>query len=101
VEQYRGEVVKDPGAIKPALDLKGIYSAAAMAEEKQVAIKSTKETNLTVAMLAITDKFRYGKLTEDLENAFTKGRNNYPTNITVPYTLIPVNNVFGWLQMPL
>ena len=40
------------------------------------------------------DKKRYGKLSEELENAFTKGRDDYPSNVVSAYHLI--NEYKNW-----
>jgi hypothetical protein len=75
VQQYGREVAKDPGAIKSELEINNV-------------IKSAKDTYLDVDMLSAADKSSYGKVTEDLENDFRKGHNNYPTNVRVAYNLI-------------
>jgi hypothetical protein len=46
-----------------------------------------------------SDRARYGKLIEDLENDFLQGHNNYPTTITAGYNLLTnwkQENRYGW-----
>ena len=43
---------------------------------------------LSIAFLQQSDKRRYGKLTEELENDFTKGNDNYPRDVTKSYQLL-------------
>jgi hypothetical protein len=60
------------------------------ATNKQVedATGIVKERYLAVAFLRASDKVRFGKLLEDLENNYTKGGNNYPTTVTSAYNLV-------------
>jgi hypothetical protein len=61
VEQYGGEVAKDPGAIKAEFKIDNIDSSIAMPEKRKSGIKSVKEKYLSVAMVTAADKSRYGR----------------------------------------
>jgi hypothetical protein len=41
-----------------------------------------------MAFLLGADRKRYGKLIEDLENAFTQGQDNYATTVTGAYAML-------------
>jgi hypothetical protein len=41
-----------------------------------------------MAFLLGADRNRYGKLVEDLENAFTQGNDNYPRSVTGAYAML-------------
>jgi lipid II:glycine glycyltransferase (peptidoglycan interpeptide bridge formation enzyme) len=88
LEQYGGEVAKDPGAIHPELDLEGIDPDLAMEAQKKTAIKTATYKYLAVAMLEAAAVTIYRKLKEDLENQYTMGDNNYPSIIASAYNLI-------------
>ena len=52
-----------------------------------------------VAFLLGSDKARYGKLIEDLENDYLQGRNNYPRTVLAAYNLLTnwkQETRFGW-----
>lgn len=54
------------------------------AEEKSEA----RERYLACAFLFGSDRNRYGRLLEDIENDYTQGRDNYPKTVTAAYNLI-------------
>jgi hypothetical protein len=88
VEQYGGEVAKDPGVIHSELKLEGIDLAKSTAEQKQTVIKSAKGKYLDVTMLEAAGVTRYRKLNKDLENQYTMGHINYISTIAAAYNLI-------------
>ena len=47
-----------------------------------------RERYLAVALIAQADRRRFGKLQDDLENAFTMGNNNYPKTIDKAFGLL-------------
>ena len=52
-----------------------------------------------MAFLLGSDRARYGRLIEDLENDYLQGRNNYPTTIAAAYNLLTKwkqENRYGW-----
>lgn len=64
-----------------------MYSSLSQSD-KTIAAEKAKEISLSIAFLAHSDKRRYGKLLEDLENDYTKGTDNYPLNIVKAYQLL-------------
>jgi hypothetical protein len=48
----------------------------------------TKEQYLACAFLMGSDRHRYGKLIEDLENDFRQRRDNYPNRLVDAYNLL-------------
>ena len=43
---------------------------------------------LACAFLCQSDRKRYGRLLEELENDYTKGNSNYPTNLVTVYRMV-------------
>ena len=43
---------------------------------------------LVCAFLCQSDRKRYGRLLEELENNYTTGNSNYPTNLVTAYIMI-------------
>ena len=58
------------------------------ADEKQVVQTASSELYLATMFLRQSDRRCYGKLSEELENAFTKGNDDYPDNLVSAYHLI-------------
>jgi hypothetical protein len=90
VDQFRVDNLgRDYTAVKNEIKAMGILDAAtATTEQKIEASQIARDKHLAVAYIATSDKTRYGKLLEDLENDFTKGTNNYPVNATYAYNLV-------------
>jgi hypothetical protein len=77
------------------MDLEGINEATAGDEETLKAIKVGKEKYLTMSLIRASDRSRYSRLMDDLQNQFTMGYNNFPTHVTAAYNLIINNRVTG------
>jgi hypothetical protein len=88
IEEWGGNIGNYPGAIKTALKVKYINQKNATDSEMEVATKTVKERYLTVAMLSSDNKLRYGKLTEYLQNDYTKGIKVCTKTVTKAYNLI-------------
>ena len=88
VEQYGGGLGNDPGLIESKLVDAGIDPSAADGRQSKEALEAAEKRFLVMALLMATDKTRYGKLLEDLENDYTKGHDNYPVTVTGAYNLI-------------
>ena len=64
-------------------------------EDELATIKSVaREIYLSCLFIVASDPKRYGGLVEELENDYTKGNNNYPTNMVKAYQLI--NKYNSW-----
>jgi len=64
--------------------------------DAQKAVVQTASSDLYLSTMFIhqSDRRRYGKLSEELENSFTKGNNDYPNNLVSAYHLI--NEYKNW-----
>ena len=73
------------------------YSALSTNQQETV---QTASSDLYLATMFIhqSDRRRYGKLSEDLENSFTKGNDDYPQNLVSAYHLI--NEFKCWQPKP-
>ena len=64
-------------------------------EDKRAKIKAAaREIYLSCAFIVASDHKRYDRLVAELENDYTKGNNNYPTNMVKAYQLI--NEYTSW-----
>jgi hypothetical protein len=81
LEQYGGTIGKDEGAIEDGIVAAG-YTAPASATERETSSNTMREKFLAMSFLYAVDKFRYGKLLDELENDFTKCVDHYPDTIT-------------------
>ena len=50
-------------------------------DERIIINAAAREIHLSCAFVIASDPKRYGHLVEELENDYTKGNNNYPTNM--------------------
>lgn len=95
IEYYGGELGKDTGLVDAALTTAGLTRANAAPGQLQDAEDAAKERVLACAFLLGSDRVRYGKLLEDLENDYTLGRDSYPSTLQQAYTLL-----VHWKQDP-
>jgi hypothetical protein len=77
-----GVIGYDLVGVATALQEKGITQALSSDNDLKEAAAAAMERYLTVSMLSSYDKSRYNKLSEDLENHYTKGSNLYPKTTT-------------------
>jgi hypothetical protein len=87
LEQYRGTIGRDQGAVEDEIEAAG-YTILATAEETKQASDIARSKFLAMSYLLVVDKQRYGKLLDELENDFTKGTDNYPDSMTKAYNLV-------------
>ena len=91
IETIKGNIGVDPGIeLLVATELKKNVGLLTNAEKKDA-----QDRYLAVAFLLGSDRSRYGKLIENLENEFLQGRNNYPKTVTSAYNLL-----INWKQDP-
>jgi hypothetical protein len=88
VEQFGGEVARDPVIMLRELELVGETHETVTDEQVFKAEKVGKEKYLGMALIRAADKTRYSRLTDNLLNQFTMGHNNYPVNSTAAYNLL-------------
>jgi hypothetical protein len=95
IEYCRGVVSKDTGLVDNELISVGLTCTTATQGELQDAEDAARERVLACAFLLGSDRARYGKLLEDLENDHTQGVDNYPSTLQQAYTLL-----VHWKQDP-
>ena len=89
-ESYEG-TLHDAAVFKIALltsNLRDTPEANFDEDERIIINASAREIYLSCAFVIASDPKRYGRLVEELENDYTKGKNNYPTNMVKSYQLI-------------
>jgi hypothetical protein len=88
LEHCGGAIGPDPALVKQILARDGNTTATAATDELNAAKEGAIEEYLAMAFLMGADRNRYGKLIEDLENAFTQGQDNYPRTTTGAYAML-------------
>jgi hypothetical protein len=63
--------------------------------EKKILAEDVEQRTLAVAFILCSDRLRFGKLIEDMENEYLQGNNKYPTTISAAYHLLA-----NWKQDP-
>ena len=89
-ESYEG-ALHDSAVLKIALLTSNlIYTPEAnLDEDERTTINAAaREIYLSCVFVVASDPKRYGRLVEELENDYTKGNKNYPTNMVKTYQLI-------------
>ena len=56
--------------------------------QQAIVKENAKDMYLVCAFLCQSDRKRYGRLLEELENDYTKVNSNYPTNLVTAYMMI-------------
>jgi hypothetical protein len=95
IEHCGGSIGQEPGLVQKVLQDRGKSSNTATADETREAQNAAQQQYLAVAFLLGSDRNRYGKLLEDLENDYTQGQDNYPKTVTAAYSLLT-----NWKQNP-
>jgi hypothetical protein len=88
ITECGGEIGHNPRGILTALKEKGGGLASATPKELDEAKIMAKKRYLAVTMLSACDNSRYNRLSEELENDYTKGSNHYPKTAMEAYNLI-------------
>ena len=94
-ESYEGTL--HDAAVKIALVTSNLRDMpeADLGEDKRTTINAAaREIYLSCTFVVASNPKRYGRLVEELENDYTKGKNNYPTNMVKAYQLI--NEYKSW-----
>jgi hypothetical protein len=88
IEHSGGSVGNEPGIMKLlATEKKMVMSTITQAERLEIK-KEAHEQYLAAAFLLGSDRNRYGKLNESLENDYLQGRNNYTKTPMSAYNLL-------------
>jgi hypothetical protein len=86
VEQF---IRIDTSVVQTGLRKEGVpYITQPTIKQVEKANSAIKKRFLAVAFMGASDKVRFGKLLEDLENDYMKGSNNYPTMVTPAYNIM-------------
>jgi len=82
LEHYGGAIGKDPGL------LDATAAVSADADDATKRLKIARDRTLALAFLKRADCCCFGTLWADLENQFSQGNDQYPTNLTAAYSLL-------------
>jgi hypothetical protein len=88
IEHCGGSIGNEPAIVNEILISGLIDPDKASQGEIAAAITVAQEKCLASLFLQGADKGRFGKLIEDLEIAYTQGRDNYPKTVQDTYTLL-------------
>eukprot|EP00978_Attheya_sp_CCMP212_P000824 scaffold1720_cov37-Attheya_sp.AAC.1 len=88
IEHSGGVIDYEPGVIQALADEQGIDMNAVTIAEKAGFGKEAQGMYLAVAFLLNSDRNRYGRLIEDLENSYLHGKDNYPKTVTSAYNIL-------------
>ena len=95
IEYNGGSIGSDQGLIALKLEAAGADPTAQSRSEKETATAEARDATIACALILGADKSRFGKLKEDLENAYTQGDDKYPSDLTDAYKLLT-----NWKQDP-
>ena len=66
----------------------GVVYDTLTAPQQAIVQENEEDMYLACAFLCKSDIKRYGRLLEELDNDYTKGNSNYPTNLVTTYRMI-------------
>ena len=78
----------EPGTSKARVDTLLMDPELADDDERMEAKTKAREEYLAVLLLTKSDPKRYGTLVTDVENAYTRGQNGYPTTVSGAYDML-------------
>ena len=78
----------EPGTSKARVDTLLIDPELADEDDRIEAKAKAREEYLAVLLLTKSDPKRYGALVTDVENAYTRGQNGYPTTVSGAYDML-------------
>ena len=90
-----GTIGDDPGLGKFIIEGKGMDPLSATDAEMANAQAIGQESYIAMAFIMGSDRVRFGKLLENMENDFIQGRATFPTTLTTAYNLL-----INWKQDP-
>jgi hypothetical protein len=88
LEHCGGAIGPDPALVEQILARSNNTTETAATDELNAAKEGAIEEYLAMAFIQGADRNRFGKLLEDLENAFTQGNDNYPRTVTGAYAML-------------
>ena len=78
----------EPGTSKARVDTLLMDPELVDNDERMEAKTKAREEYLAVLLLTKSDPKRYGTLVTDIENAYTRGQNGYPTTVSGAYDML-------------
>ena len=78
----------EPGTSKARVDSLLIDLDLVDDDERQEAKTKARDEHLAVLLLTKSDPKRYGSLVTDMENAYTRGQDGYPTTVSGAYDML-------------
>jgi hypothetical protein len=88
MEHIGGIIGEEPALLKIELDRLKLTVDIASPEQMKAATEAAKQVYLAVAFLSGSDRNIYGRMLDDLENAYLYGRDEYPRTLTAAYNLL-------------
>ena len=88
IEYNGGSIGAEPGLYAACLREAGSTNEPVSKEEHEAATSKARDETIAYLFLFGADKFRFGKLHEDIENAYTQGDDKYPSDLTEAYKLL-------------
>lgn len=88
IQQSGGGIGDDQGIIDSLIAERNFDVTTCTAAELEALEKDAQQQYLSVAFILGSDRSRYGRLIENLENDFLQGQNSYPKTVTAAYNLI-------------
>ena len=95
IEHSGGSIGHKPGIERAIAAETGAVIDSMTVEQRDNLKKEAQDRYLAVAFMLGSDRSRFGRLIENLENDFLQGRNNYPASLTGAYSLLT-----NWKQDP-
>jgi hypothetical protein len=86
IEHCGGSIGQEPGLVQKVLEDKGLSAKAPTQDQIWEAQTTAQEVYLAAAFILGSDRNRYGKLLDDLDNDYTQGQDNFPKTVTAAYS---------------
>jgi hypothetical protein len=88
IEYNGGSLGADEGLVRAKLASSGCNPDSPTRRQKDDATSQARDATVACIFILGADKWRFGKLKEDLENAYTQGDDKYPVDLTEAYKLL-------------
>ena len=88
IEHYGGNIGDDEVLVAEELKKLKLDSKVTTSSDLSAATETAKQKSHAIAFLKRADKHRYGILTTDLANLYSRGTDQYPTTITEAYNML-------------
>ena len=88
IEHSGGSIGVHPGVVSALASKRTIDMDTMTTQQKDALEKEAKDMYLAIAFLLNSDRSRYGRLIEDLENSYLLGEDKYPKTVTSAYDIL-------------